>query len=634
MILATTLLAIHSSGKHMIGGLAINQKIASHAQLINQLSQLSQELNFLDQQRSHYVFLVSHNRISQQYQTIHEQLLSANDTDYASTITTIEHVLAVLQQLKSTMKLRNDYLFHNKTLKTILNSHIAVESQSQQVAIWTLLKNATNSSNLITLGEMRRSFTLSQNNTLQAAESINNKFSNIANSTNGVFETAKNIILNNMYLHEHVHNIQHHSSLLVSHLQQTIDKLQRTPQPSSSINTNLLYVIAVTCLLVILSITCWLLWLLHDYAKSKQQSMHLLNQLNTTNSKRDNNTLSNQLANSQPQNNDFYKFTAHALYHFLIRTQDIVIVIDKHNIPLICSAAFSDQIPSHTMLKNQLNMAEKRLYISYSTKTGIKKHSYLIDFETPLNHLDHKLMFLSPATNGNSRTVSNERLTSLGKISGEVAHDINNMLSIIIGCLNILRDSKSLIAKEDSKVIDRALFSADKSISIIDRLLIFACCQKLSPELVDVNDLIEGLYEVICFSSEKNINIDLELSPQIPIVYIDPGQLEACVINLCLNAMNAIDTQGTINIKTDVAYSDEQQILAISVTDDGHGIPSNIQQRIFEPFFTGQKKSQGKGLGLSMVYGFVKQSGGYINMDSEIGKGTTMTLVFELGAKS
>jgi signal transduction histidine kinase len=222
-------------------------------------------------------------------------------------------------------------------------------------------------------------------------------------------------------------------------------------------------------------------------------------------------------------------------------------------------------------------------------------------------------------------------LESLGKISGEVAHDINNMLSVIIGSLNILRESKYLVAKEDSRVIDKALFSADKSISIIDRLLTFACCQKLSPELVDVNDLIEGLYEVICFTSEKHTTITLDLSPDVPILYIDPGQLEACIINLCINAMNAIDGEGHIIVKTSISHSEHCEILQISVDDNGHGIPKNIQTRIFEPFFTGQKKTDGQGLGLSMAYGFIKQSGGYINVYSKVGLGTTMSLVFELG---
>ena len=116
-----------------------------------------------------------------------------------------------------------------------------------------------------------------------------------------------------------------------------------------------------------------------------------------------------------------------------------------------------------------------------------------------------------------------------------------------------------------------------------------------------------------------------------PILYIDPGQLEACIINLCINAMNAIDGEGHIIVKTSISHSEHCEILRISVDDNGHGIPKNIQTRIFEPFFTGQKKTDGQGLGLSMAYGFIKQSGGYINVYSKVGLGTTMSLVFELG---
>jgi len=238
---------------------------------------------------------------------------------------------------------------------------------------------------------------------------------------------------------------------------------------------------------------------------------------------------------------------------------------------------------------------------------------------------ERKLIFIKSETDEQDR--QSERLDSLAVITGAVAHDINNMISVIVSSLGILRDSKSLNISEDGRVIDRALFSADKSISLIDRLLTFSRCKKLAPELVEINELLEGLYEVIGFATGNNVKVELMLTDKPLYTYIDPGQLEASIINLCINSSNAIQSNGVIKISTEVNAADT---LTIRVADNGHGIPKNIQGRVFEPFFTGRKKGEGHGLGLSMVYGFVKQSGGFIDLESRVGHGTMISISFSL----
>lgn len=555
----------------------------------------------------------------------------------------MDKIIEELDNFKNTMKLRNDYLFHKKTLQTILNNNISTDyksfstEESDIVSSWELLKDALNSSNLITLGELRRKFNYSVSGPIDSINSSlkeNRQINNIASGANGVFSTSRNIFIKNIKLEEHIYNIQKYSSVLIKKLEHSLASLKKERSEKvlpPLLKNQTLMVISVICIFLIIFFIGKLILLLRRFNNANIKSIGLLSRFNKIKNNLYENPLNNIFSNKNNTYNEFHVFVSEILYKFLLRTQDIVLILDKNNNPVINSDIFNIYIKNSNSLTSHYSISNQNLIFTYATKVDEKSILFPIDYIHKVGNFEHKIIFLSPPENESKNIIKNDRLESLGKISGEVAHDINNMLSVIIGSLNILRESKYLVAKEDSRVIDKALFSADKSISIIDRLLTFACCQKLSPELVDVNDLIEGLYEVICFTSEKHTTITLDLSPDVPILYIDPGQLEACIINLCINAMNAIDGEGHIIVKTSISHSEHCEILQISVDDNGHGIPKNIQTRIFEPFFTGQKKTDGQGLGLSMAYGFIKQSGGYINVYSKVGLGTTMSLVFELG---
>jgi len=641
VVLFIAIFTISSNNKNIEKNLLLTQKEALNLQIINRLNKLSLELYSLNKQRSQYVFLFSQKKISQEYKNILEILKSSPTDEYDNNIIDVEKIIHELGQFKNTMKLRNDYLFHKKTLLTILNNNMALKTSPAEVHYaWKILKDALNSNNLITLGEINRTFYYHLSTLHKRDTFIFKKLFNMGNDANGSLLTARNIIRNNIILEGNIYDMQYYSSILVDDLQNNVEAIKdkRSQVITADILGNTtLYIICFIALGLCLLLAILLRVLMYRVDEAHANSVSVLSKFYTNNNIKTKNNLF--------YNNDnfihHHKFITETLYHFLLRTKDIAIIVDNNNWPVISSSTFDHYTDlSDVSIKSNKPTSLNKIYTISDQKFVINNSkdsiTYPINFIHAVGQQNHKILFLSPAHNSNDAAIKNDRLDSLGKISGEVAHDINNMLSVIIGCLKILRESKNLVAKEDSQVIDRALFSADKSISIIDRLLTFACCQKLSPELVDVNDLIEGLYEVICFTSDNDIDITLDLSTNANFIYIDPGQLEACIINLCINSMNAIDQQGQIVIKTSLTKSsmNDDEVLKISINDNGHGIAKNIQHRIFEPFFTGQKNSHGQGLGLSMVYGFVKQSGGYINVDSEVGIGTTISLFLKLDDKS
>ena len=639
-VLSSAIFKMSSSNQSIQESLLLTQKEALQLQLINQLNKLSLALNSLNKQRSQYVFLFSQKKISQDYKNILAILKSTQNPEYLHNIQDLENIIAELRQFKTTMKLRNDYLFHKKTLQTILNNNIALESFGEKVNIaWKMLKSALNSNNLITLGELNRSFHYHLSTVDKRDTVIFSKLFNMGNDPNGSLITARNIIRTNIKLEGQIYDMQYYSSVLVDDFQKNVQSIREKRTqiiPSYFLDNTALSIICFAALSLGLFCAVFLRLLMHRVDLAHANSISVLSKF-YKNIKTE--SIDNMFYDSGNLANH-YKFITETLYHFLLRTKDIAIIVDNDNRPVISSSSFDDYTNhgDSNFRNNKLVPLNKVFSISdqqFIIDNNPESIIFPIKFIHAFDQLNYKILFLAPARNSNNSAIKTDRLDSLGQISGEVAHDINNMLSVIIGCLNILRQSSNLVTKEDSQVIDRALFSADKSISIIDRLLTFACCQKLSPELVDVNDLIEGLYEVICFTNDKNILITLDLSRDAKIIYIDPGQLEACIINLCINSMNAIDHQGEIIIRTSLTkFSMNDEVFKISIIDNGSGIAKNIQHRIFEPFFTGQKKNHGQGLGLSMVYGFVKQSGGYINVDSEVGVGTTISLLFNLDDKS
>jgi PAS domain S-box-containing protein len=229
-----------------------------------------------------------------------------------------------------------------------------------------------------------------------------------------------------------------------------------------------------------------------------------------------------------------------------------------------------------------------------------------------------------------------QKMQAIGQLAGGIAHDFNNLLTIIIGNLQLLERGSDDPDRHAGVVAD-ALWAAKRGGQLTHRLLAFARMQPLRPTAVNLNDIVLGLTELLRRTLGSNIEIVEELDPDIPFVLVDAGELERALVNLAINARDAMPNGGLLTLQTRKAVLDAEYVerypdvtpgdyVMLSVSDTGTGIPPAMLGRVFEPFYTTKEVGRGSGLGLSMVYGFVKQSGGHVSVYSEVGVGTTFKL--------
>lgn len=228
-----------------------------------------------------------------------------------------------------------------------------------------------------------------------------------------------------------------------------------------------------------------------------------------------------------------------------------------------------------------------------------------------------------------------QKLEAVGQLTGGIAHDFNNLLTVIICNLELLEMRTDDDTKR--KLVRKALDAADMGHRLTDRLLAFARRQPLSPELLDVNSIVRNLKDMLQRALGATITLTASLDERGWTVLADRGQLEGAIVNLVLNSRDAMASGGRLVIETrNVDVSDGQperrdflqngRYLMLSVSDTGAGMTNEVKERAFEPFYTTKPAGRGTGLGLAAVYGFVKQSGGSIAVDSEPGRGTTVEL--------
>ena len=216
-----------------------------------------------------------------------------------------------------------------------------------------------------------------------------------------------------------------------------------------------------------------------------------------------------------------------------------------------------------------------------------------------------------------------DRIELLGKLAGDTAHDFANILASIRTHVHLL--SKNLdVGLTDISAIENAV---EFGTSLTERLLAFARKQPLSPEIFDLNTLIEGMAELIEIGLKAGVKLTIVRAKEPFPVCADPGQLESAIFNLVLNSNNAIEKEGEIRIELSKA---SHRLAKVTVTDTGSGMPASIKSKAIQPFFTTRANAGGTGLGLSIVYGFINQSGGTLEIDSEEGKGTCVTLSLPL----
>ena len=229
-----------------------------------------------------------------------------------------------------------------------------------------------------------------------------------------------------------------------------------------------------------------------------------------------------------------------------------------------------------------------------------------------------------------------QKMDTIGKLTGGIAHDFNNLLTVILGNLELIEES----SKQDQSLqefVQEALYAGSSGAELIKRLLAFSRQQLLAPKVTDINKLVKDIDPLLKRSLGEDISIKTRLANNLWLTEIDPSQLENAVLNLAVNARDAMPGGGkltieTSNISLDEGYAAREIEVAagdyvlLSVSDTGTGIPKDILSEVFDPFFTTKGLGKGSGLGLSMVYGFVKQSKGHIKAYSEEGHGTVMKI--------
>jgi signal transduction histidine kinase/ActR/RegA family two-component response regulator len=229
-----------------------------------------------------------------------------------------------------------------------------------------------------------------------------------------------------------------------------------------------------------------------------------------------------------------------------------------------------------------------------------------------------------------------QKMEAMGQLTGGIAHDFNNLLQVIIGNLEVLQ-RRNLVANDDGRrMVASAVRGAERASTLTQRLLAFARRQPLDPKPVDVNKLVAGMSELLHRTLGETVRIETVLSGGIWRVTVDANQLENALLNLAVNARDAMDGGGKLTIETANAVLDEAyartneiepgQYVLIAVTDTGAGMSGDVLAKAFEPFFTTKDVGKGSGLGLSQVYGFIRQSDGHAKIYSEPGDGTTIKL--------
>ena len=230
-----------------------------------------------------------------------------------------------------------------------------------------------------------------------------------------------------------------------------------------------------------------------------------------------------------------------------------------------------------------------------------------------------------------------QKMEAVGQLTGGLAHDFNNLLAGIVGSLDLLqRRTKQGRTEGLDRYVNAAMTSAERAAALTHRLLAFSRRQTLDPKVIEANGVVAGMEDLLRRTAGPSITLETVLTAGLGPVLCDPNQLENVLLNLAINARDAMPEGGSLRVETRQAdvegpFADARdmppgQYVTLAVTDTGTGMPQHVIDRAFDPFFTTKPLGEGTGLGLSMIYGFAKQSGGQVRIHSKEGMGTTVTL--------
>jgi len=227
-----------------------------------------------------------------------------------------------------------------------------------------------------------------------------------------------------------------------------------------------------------------------------------------------------------------------------------------------------------------------------------------------------------------------QKMEAVGQLTGGIAHDFNNMLAVVVGGIDLALRRLNGPRREVMMHLNNAMEGATRAAALTRRLLSFARSEPLLPERVDSTDLIGGMSDLLDRTLGERIRIDVELDREAWPIYVDPHQLENAIVNLAVNARDAMEGEGLMRISTENVRLAGNQVgdirpgdyVKISVTDTGCGMTREVLERAFEPFFTTKPVGKGTGLGLSQIFGFAHQSGGEVGIESQVGRGTSVSI--------
>jgi len=238
-----------------------------------------------------------------------------------------------------------------------------------------------------------------------------------------------------------------------------------------------------------------------------------------------------------------------------------------------------------------------------------------------------------------------QKMEAVGQLTGGIAHDFNNMLAVVMGSLDLLNRRVGVEDPRSKRQIESAADAAKRAANLTQRLLAFSRQQPLQPETVEANKLVSNMSDLLHHSIGADIRLETVLAAGVWPVHVDPNQLENVILNLAVNARDAMSGGGRLTIETQNVHLDARYVLKepgissghyvmLAISDTGSGMAPEVVAKAFDPFFTTKAVGKGTGLGLSQVYGFVKQSGGHVRIYSELGQGTTVKIYLPRGKEA
>ena len=244
---------------------------------------------------------------------------------------------------------------------------------------------------------------------------------------------------------------------------------------------------------------------------------------------------------------------------------------------------------------------------------------------------------LTEQRNAEEALRQSQKMEAIGQLTGGIAHDFNNLLAAVMGSLELMQHRiKQGRGSEVDRYIAVAQESAKRAVALTQRLLAFSRRQTLSPALTDVNVLVQSIEELVRRTLGPSVELNIAMTENLWMIQVDKNQLEIALLNLCVNSRDAMPTGGrmtieTANFEVDDCMAQECELtvgeyVALSISDTGTGMTPEVRSRAFDPFFTTKASGSGTGLGLSMVYGFAKQSGGHVRLYSEVDRGATVRI--------